>query len=156
MERFTDLDGNRLERNRLALGENEILEWTEKCVLPFQQPLFSFPESKFMCPVLTRPSWHGKCVGILIYSLVWDVWMILISLGHVSDPRLDPPKNVRPGLDHSDINLVWDLTILTFPQTLGFYTTLVQHVVEVEPKTHSNDILPMLPYFGSSWLTKYA
>ena len=128
MERFTDLDGNRLERrNRLALGENEILEWTEKCVLPFQQPLFSFPESKFMCPVLTRPSWHGKCVGILIYSLVWDVWMILISPGHVSEPRLDPPRNVRPGLDQSDINQVWDLTVLTFPRTQDF----IQHLLLV-------------------------
>ena len=112
MERFTDLDGNELERNGGKI-----------CVLTFKlkkdpwRRLFVF----FSCRFCLWHSWHGNYVGILIYSLVWDVWMILISPGHVSETRLDPPKNVRPGLDQSDINL----------ESLRLYipSDFIQHVV---------------------------
>ena len=60
--------------------------------------------------------------------------MILISPGHVSEPRLDPPRNVRPGLDQSDINQV--LTVLTFPWTQDF----IQHLLLVMLHDQSNKI----------------
>ena len=64
--------------------------------------------------------------------------MILISPGHVSEPRLDPPRNVRPGLDQSDINQV--LTVLTFPRTQDF----IQHLLLVMLHDQSNKIF-MIP-----------
>ena len=62
--------------------------------------------------------------------------MILISPGHVSEPRLDPPRNVRPGLDQSDINQLRDLTVLTFPRTQDF----IQHLLLVMLHDQSNKI----------------
>ena len=109
-----------------------------KSVLPFQQPLFSFPESKFMSDSDTTLLTWEMCRNLNLF----------IGLRCLNDPDFSWPR-VRAKIGSSqeceagtwsDINQVWDLTVLTFPRTQDF----IQHLLLVMLHDQSNKIIIIL------------